>query len=91
MHKSWFKLQRGLMVLALGGTALATNCNTAYFRDYQKLYQTVGENVIQAVSDRNFKFGPDWEWVRVPATTFVRAVWDNWIDIQIPDDVELPR
>lgn len=93
------KIQRVMAVLAMGGMTFflfgfstfdpaSTGCNYAYNSDYDTMFETAGNAMIQRVSDNFFSFGTDWDaFVRTPTTTFAQNVWGNWLDAQIPDDL----
>jgi hypothetical protein len=94
------KVWRTMMLLAMGATTLGllggtfgpTNglgCNYANLGDYAAMYQASGDAVIQAVSDNVFgNIGTDYDnVVRNPTTAFAQAVWANWLDVRIPDDL----
>jgi len=93
------KVRRTLIVMAIGGMAFSGllggifnpsggGCNYAYLGDYQTMFDTAGSAVIQQVSDNFFSFGTDWDTiVRAPTTAFAQAVWGNWLDSRIPDDL----
>lgn len=92
------KFRRTLVVLAIGGSTFALfggifnpssgGCNYAYLGDYETMFDAAGSTVIQQVSDMYFSFGTDWDAiVRAPTTAFAQAVWANWLDRSIPDDL----
>ncbi len=93
------KIQRVVTVLAMGGMAFSlfglstfdptsSGCNYAYNSDYDTMFETVGDTLIQQVSDTFFSFGTDWDtYVRNPSTAFAQNIWGNWLDAQIPDDL----
>lgn len=93
-------IKRSLILLALGGSTFALfgasfgptplgGCNYALNGDYQTMFNTAGDAGIQAVSDGLFgNIGTDYDLlVRGPTTTFAQAVWANYLEAQIPDDV----
>jgi hypothetical protein len=52
------------------------------------MFGAAGDYIIDTTSAAYFSFGTDWDnTVRLPATAFARAVWNNWLDAQIPDDL----
>ena len=99
MTGSWLKVRRTLIVLALGGSTFGFSafgidgfgCNYALNRDYENLFQAMGEATIQTVSDNVFgNIGTDFDnVVRAPATSFAQALWDNWVTKYVPNDVEI--
>lgn len=95
MTSSWSKVRRSLLVLALGGATLATfgvdGCWYALNRDYENLFQASGDAIIDTVSDNVFgNIGTDFDAVvRIPATAFAQALWDNWVAVHVPNDAEL--
>jgi hypothetical protein len=100
MNNSWSKVRRALILLALGGSTLGvfgtfgiggSGCNYALFKDYETLFQGIGNATIQAVSDGLFgNFGTTFDdVVRTPATQFAQSVWSNWVAARVPNDVEL--
>ncbi len=95
MSKTWMKMRRSLILLTMGGATLGIfafgdggGCY-ALFGDYQTLFQSAGDAAIATTSDNVFgNVGTDFDAVvRDPATAFVQAVWENWVDAQIPDDL----
>ena len=95
MNKMRMNVRRSLMVLALGGATFAflgggAGCNNyALYGNYQTMFQAMGGAVIKTVSDTYFaNIGTDYDnIVRTPTTAFAQAVWNNWVDVQIPDDL----
>jgi len=84
-------LAMGGATFALFGTSFGVDsggCNYATNSDYYNWFETAGDAVIQSVSDTYFNLGTDYNTlVRVPATTFAKSVWANYLDAQIPDDL----
>lgn len=94
MTSSWSRVRRSVLVLALGGATLATfgidGCWYALNQDYENLFQASGDAIIQTVSDNYFNLGTDYNTVvRIPATAFAQALWDNWVAAHVPNDAEL--
>jgi hypothetical protein len=97
MNRTWLRIRRSLLVLAIGGSTFATfgidggGCNYALQQDYEALFQAMGDAVIGTVSDNVFgNIGTDYDnVVRTPSTAFAQALWDNWVDTRVPDDIEL--
>jgi hypothetical protein len=93
MTQSWLRMKRTLVLLALGGATLGlfgdAGCLYPYNADYFNLFKASGNAVIQSVSDNVFaNIGKDYNTiVRTPTTTFAQAVWSNWLDSRIPDDL----
>ena len=93
------KLRRAVVVLAIGGMTFAGlfggvfnprsgGCNYAYLGDYETMFDAIGSTSIQTISDNYFSFGTDWDAIVKPATTaFAQAIWANWLDSRIPDDL----
>lgn len=92
------KIRRAMALVALGGATFAifggsfgpwsTGCNYGNYGDYQTAYTTAGQTAIQTFSNWLPSYGTDWDAiVRAPATTFAQAVWANWVDVRVPDDV----
>jgi hypothetical protein len=97
MAKSWLILRRSFVLMALGGSMFgifgpaAGGCDFALYKDYETLFQGVGEAAIQTVSDGVFgNFGDTFDNViRAPSTTFAQSAWDNWVATRVPDDTSL--
>ena len=92
MNGSWSRVKRSLILLALvGSTFAAFGCNYALNKDFETLYQGIGDAVITQISDTAFgSFGDDFDTViRGPATAFVQAMWDNYVAARVPNDIEL--
>jgi len=93
MNHTGARAKRGLVVVALIGSLfpLGGGCNFATNKDFETLYQAVGDAVITQVSDTAFgNFGDDFDTViRGPATAFVQAMWDNYVAARVPNDIEL--
>ena len=93
MTQSWMRMKRALVLLALGGATLGLfggqGCLYPYNADYFNLFKASGNAAIQTVSDNVFgNFGKDYNTiVRTPTTTFAQAVWSNYLDSRIPDDL----
>jgi hypothetical protein len=94
------KMKKSLILVALGASTFlfggvfgpaSFGCNYALQSDYQALLQDVGSAAIQQVSDTYLAGNGD-EFdavVRDPATNFAQSVWANWVDVRVPDDVEV--
>ena len=95
-------IKRTLIVLAMGASTFfffggtsnfgptdGLGCNYAGLGDYDNMYQAAGNAVIDTVSDTYFgNIGTDFDnVVRTPATNFAQAIWGNWLDTRIPDDL----
>ncbi len=94
-------IKRSLILLALGGSTFALfggtsfgptpigGCNYALNGDYQTMFDTSGDAFIQGVSDGVFgNIGTDYDLlVRGPTTTYAQAIWGNYLEARIPDDV----
>jgi hypothetical protein len=82
------------VALSLGGATFgifgaAGPCTFANFGDYQTALTDSGEAVIQGVSDSVFgNVGADFDAiVRAPLTALVQAMWANFVDTRIQDDL----
>ncbi len=94
MNHSCARAKRGLVAVALIGLLfplLGGGCNFATNKDFETLYQAVGNAVITKVSDTAFgNFGEDFDAViRTPATAFIQSMWDNYVAARVPNDIEL--
>jgi hypothetical protein len=99
MNRTWLKVRRVLITVALGGTTLALfggvfgsdgggGCYYPTFANYTTLLQASGDAVIKTISDNYFKLGTDYEAVvRLPTTAFAQSVWNNWVSAHIPADL----
>lgn len=100
MNKRLLTIKRSLVLLALGGATFGLfgtsfgaggpiSCNYADYGDYQTMYTTTGQALIQTVSDGVFgNIGADYDnLVRTPTTAFAQAIWANWVDAKVPDDL----
>ncbi len=93
MNTRFQRLRRAVVLLALGGSTLAVfgpvgfGCNFAQFGDYQRLFQAVGNTLIEDVAEQ-VSLGSDWDkYVAEPLTKFWQSIWANWLDRNIPDDL----
>ncbi len=100
MSKSMIAWKRRIVLLSLGGSTFfffgagyglgGPSCNDAQNRDIATFYQTVGNQSIAAFSDGvldDTTANSDYDLiVRAPVTTFLQAVWDNWVFGQMPQD-----
>ena len=100
MSKLSLSLKRRVALLAMGGSTFffggfggfgsdfRPNCwADAQNRDITTLFQTAGTEAIASASESYFTDGSDYERIiRVPATTFVQALWSNWVFEQMPQD-----
>jgi hypothetical protein len=92
MNHSGARTKRGLVVVLLIGSLLGLGgCNFATNKDFETLYQAIGDAVITQVSDTAFgDFGEDFDTViRGPATAFAQSMWDNYVAARVPNDIEL--
>jgi hypothetical protein len=92
MNYSYARAKRALRAAALIGSTFAlAGCDYALNKDYETLYQAIGNAVITKVSDSAFaNFGEDFDTIiRTPATAFAQAMWNNYIAARVPDDIEL--
>lgn len=87
-------IRRALILLAIGGAAFQfasfgpRGCAFANNQDFDDMFAASGEQVIRTVSSNYFRFGTDWDTVvRLPTTDFAVAVWNNYLDAKIPDDL----
>jgi hypothetical protein len=92
MSRSLVRVQRMLALLSLCGATFslfAGGCYYPTFADYTTLLQASGDAVIQTVSDNVFgNIGTDYDAIiRLPTTAFSQAVWGNYVDAHIPDDL----
>jgi hypothetical protein len=92
MTRNWLRIQRTLRTSALGVALLSLgtlNACFANFIDYQNWATTVGKATIQTISDTTFaNAGADFDAIVVtPTTTFVQALWANYVDSRLPDDI----
>ena len=101
MNRTWSRIRRSLLLLALGGSTFALfgtsfgidggGCNYALNKDYTTFIQAMGDATIKLVSDNVFgDIGKDFDTVvRTPATAFAQSMWNNWVTTRIPRDIEL--
>ena len=101
MSKSMMAWKRRIVLLSLGGSTFfffgtggfgvnGPSCNDAQNRDIATFYQTVGNESIAAFSDGvldDNTANSDYDLiVRAPATTFMQALWSNWVFGRTPQD-----
>ena len=102
MSKSMIAWKRRIAILSLGGCSFVffgggflgsdfPSCRQdAQNRDVATLFQTVGNQSIEAFSDGvldDTTANSDYDLIiRQPATTFLQAVWSNWVFGQTPQD-----
>ena len=100
MSKSMIAWKRRIAMLSLGGSTFfffgfagldGPSCrNDAQNRDVATFFQTVGNQSIAAFSDGvldDNTANSDYDLVvRAPVTTFLQAVWDNWVFGRTPQD-----
>ncbi len=101
MSKSMIAWKRRIALLSLGGSTFfffgtgfgldGPSCrNDAQNRDVLTFYQTIGNQSIAAFSDGvldDTTANSDYDLiVRAPVTTFLQAVWDNWVFGRMPQD-----
>ena len=101
MNRTWSRIRRSLLLLALGGSTFAFfgtsfgidggGCNYALNQNYATLFQAMGDATIDAVSDNVFgNIGTDYDViVRAPTTAFAQSLWNNWVSTRVPRDIEL--
>lgn len=92
MTRNWHRVQRTLRAGVIGVALMSLgtlNTCFAYFSDYQALATSMGEEAIQTASDTAFaNAGTDFNTIVVaPATAFVQALWANFVDSRLPDDL----
>ncbi len=100
MNQRLLIIKRTLLLLAIGGSTFGlfgatfgagfpdSGCNYALYGNYQTLYTAAGNAVITKVSDNYFDLGTDYNAiVKVPSTSFAQAIWTNWVDARVPDDI----
>ncbi len=101
MSKSMIAWKRRIAMLSLGGCTFVffgggflgsdfPSCQNAQNRDITTLYQTVGGQSIEAFSDGvldDNTTNSDYDLiVRQPVTTFMQAIWSNWVFERTPRD-----
>lgn len=94
--KNSLGIRRALILLALGGSTFtftvfgpsSFGCNYALNSDYQNLLTSIGDGVIDTLAEACPSCGSDWDAiVQEPVIDFAHAVWANWVDYRIPDDL----
>ncbi len=92
MNRSWSRVQRAAILLALIGSTFGSfGCNYALNKNYEVLYQQIGDAAIAAVSTAVLANASEdvATILGAPITTFVQAQWDNFVAARVPNDIEL--
>lgn len=88
-------LRRTLILLAMSGATLSVfgiepiGCNYAMNSDYEALFQAFGGGIIQEIAGGLTTDTPVDAILITPSSNFAQAMWNNWVDIHVPDDIEL--
>ncbi len=93
MSKRLMAWKRSLILLSMGGSTMAfllSGYSCAQNIDFTNVLTQAGTASIDAISDGVFndnKANSDYDLiVRGPATTFVKALWSEWVFTQFPQD-----